>query len=450
MRIHLIVHRFPPEGMGGTELYTLHLAHGLQAAGHEVAVLTHAEGEGATVTLHKETYDGVPVKRLAFVADAGGDLMREEHDNRRVAAAVRRLWQEERPDLVHVTHFGHLSTSVVEVAAAMGIPWVATLTDFWAICPNGRLLRSDGSLCRGPDRLGACVHCLTHMGPRGAGYARLAATAPDWAWSLAARAARWPLLRAAPQARWLSDLADRAAVIHERLLSARAILTPGAHARAMLVANGYLADLIVHAPHGIREPEALRRSGPPAEGPILRLGYLGPLTRAKGAHLPLEALNALGPDVPVSLTYRGGLPAAAAMDAYARALLEGVSASDRARHGGPYRQNELWEVLHALDVLIVPSLWYENTPTVIYEAIAAGVPVIASDLGGMRELVETLRGGWLFPRGDATALAEVIRALALSRGRVHSVAEGLAPVPTFAAHLERVRALYADIVGAPS
>ena len=81
---------------------------------------------------------------------------------------------------------------------------------------------------------------------------------------------------------------------------------------------------------------------------------------------------------------------------------------------------------------------------------AAGVPVIASDLGGMRELVETLRGGWLFPRGDATALAEVIRALALDRGRVHRVAEGLAPVPTFAAHLERVRALYADIVGAPS
>jgi glycosyltransferase involved in cell wall biosynthesis len=448
MRIHLVVHRFPPEGMGGTELYTLHLAHGLLAAGHEVTVLTHAAGESTAIAVREDAYEGIPTVRLAFAPDAGADLVREEYDNRRVAVVVRRLWEAQRPDLVHVTHFGHLSTSVAQVADALGIPWVATLTDFWAICPNGHLLRSDGALCTGPDRLGACLLCLTAMGPRGAGYAALSRAVPDWGWSLAARAAAWPLLRALPPARWLAALQARSAVIRRRLRSAGAILTPGAHARAMLLANGYPADLIRHAPHGIDAPEALRGHGRPAEESVLRLGYLGPLTHAKGAHLPLEAVTHLGPDAPVTLTYRGGLPSAAALNAYARSILEGLDASDRARHEGPYHQDELPTILRALDVVIVPSLAYENTPTVIYEAIAAGVPVIASDLGGMRELVETLRGGWLFPRGDAAALAQLIGALAADRQRVRRVAAGLAPVPTFAAHLEYVRGLYAAIRGA--
>lgn len=448
MRVHLIVHRFPPEGMGGTELYTLHLARGLAAAGHEVTVLTYARAEHADVSIRDHAYEGVRVRRLAFSLNAAGDLVRDEYDNRRVAAVVRRLWEAERPDLVHVTHFGYLSTSMVEVAAALGIPWLTTLTDFWAVCPNGRLLRADGALCAGPERVGECVRCMTTMGPRGAGYATLGRALPVWGWPLAARAASWPLLRATRWAQWLSALEARSAAIRERLLGTRAIFCPGAHAREMFIANGYPADLIRHAPHGILAPEALRRDGPPAEGPTLRLGYLGPLDHAKGAHLPLEALASLTPDVPVSLTYRGALPSGAAMDAYARAVLDRIASSHRARHDGPYRQSDLPRVLHALDVLIVPSLWYENTPTVIYEAIATGVPVIATDLGGMRELVQALRGGWLFPRRDAAALAGLLRGLAMDREHVRRVAEDMAPVPRFAAHLDLVRATYARILGA--
>jgi len=134
-------------------------------------------------------------------------------------------------------------------------------------------------------------------------------------------------------------------------------------------------------------------------------------------------------------------------DSYPRAILDRVASCDRVRHGGPYSQSELPQILHSLDVLLVPSLWYENTPTVIYEAVAAGVPVIATDLGGMRELVDVLRGGWLFPRGDAAALAGLIRKLTEDRGRVRRVAADMAPVPTFAEHLARVNAAYAHILG---
>lgn len=447
MRIHLVVHRFPPEGMGGTELYTLHLAHGLSAAGHEVTVLTYAASQGVDVTVRADAYDGIPVRRLGFAPATGAGTVRGEYDDPRLFAALRGLWRAERPDLAHVTHFGHLTTAVAAAAAELDIPWLATLTDFWAVCPNGRLLRADGGLCTGPSEIGECVRCLTAMGPRGAGLAGPARHVPLWAWRLASRGARLPLLRETRGASWLLALCARPAAIRERLLGARALLCPGAFAREMLVSNGYPPDLIRHAPHGIAHPEALRRAAPAATAPALRLGYLGPLTHSKGAHLPIEALSSLASDVPVSLVYRGALPAKGANDAYADALLRRIRSSDRARHDGPYGQSELPGILHALDALIVPSLWYENTPTVIYEALAAGVPVIATDLGGLRELVLAHRGGWLFPREDAASLTALIRWLALDRSAIAATAAEIAPVPTFAAHLALVRHIYTSILG---
>jgi len=104
-------------------------------------------------------------------------------------------------------------------------------------------------------------------------------------------------------------------------------------------------------------------------------------------------------------------------------------------------------VLDGLDVLIVPSLCYENTPTVIYEALAHGIPVIVSDQGGMKELVETYRGGWLFPRGDVRALAELIERLARDREEVRRAAAAIAPIPSLEAHVAEVLRIYSQALG---
>jgi glycosyltransferase involved in cell wall biosynthesis len=95
-----------------------------------------------------------------------------------------------------------------------------------------------------------------------------------------------------------------------------------------------------------------------------------------------------------------------------------------------------------LDVLIVPSTWYENTPTVIYEALASGTPVVATDHGGMRELVDAYRGGWLFPRGDVGARASLMKRLVENRDLVRRAAAGIRRVPGFAAHFEEVALVY--------
>ena len=92
-------------------------------------------------------------------------------------------------------------------------------------------------------------------------------------------------------------------------------------------------------------------------------------------------------------------------------MRQNAAGDDRISFPGPYDQDQLAQVLADADVLVVPSTWYENTPFVILEAFEAGVPVVASDLGGMSELVDPGQNGYLFEAGNATSLATVLRDL---------------------------------------
>jgi glycosyltransferase involved in cell wall biosynthesis len=74
---------------------------------------------------------------------------------------------------------------------------------------------------------------------------------------------------------------------------------------------------------------------------------------------------------------------------------------------------EMRALYSTADLTILPSIWYENSPMVIYESLLAGTPVLGSDIGGIPELIEEGVTGYTFPAGDSIALAEhVVRHLA--------------------------------------
>jgi glycosyltransferase involved in cell wall biosynthesis len=450
VHIYLVVHRFPPESMGGTELYTLRLAQGLAASGYQVSILAATPGQGAEITLRQEEYLGLRVWRLGIGWPVGANPVREEYDNARVAAFLRACWAEQRPDLLHITHLGYFSTATLAVAQELGVPCMVTLTDFWPVCPASRLLRSDGSLCQGPTEIGRCVRCLVHLGQRGASYTRLSQGIPLSIWALLARCTHWPLLRTLPTMRWLSALADRPRFIRERLLQAGAIVCLGQFQSRVLCGNGYPSTQLSICPHGIASPRSLRRATPLAEGPRLRFGFIGPLSRHKGADLPWRAFACLGAQPPAQLIYWGSLPSTSDTDPFSARLLARIRSTPGVEHRGPYENDQVRHVLEQIDVLLVPSLWYENTPTVIYEALASGTPVIASDLGGMRELVHAYQGGWLFPRGDVGALSGYMRQLAEQPTMVRQMGAGIRPVPSFAAHMQEIETFYRRLAGRDS
>lgn len=446
MEIVLVTHRFLPDSMGGTELYTLNLARRLRDVGHRVSVWTYAPGNTRDVVAHEGEYSGIPVWRLAFGLEHTDNPMLEEYDNPRVAHFVSQAFDGHRPDLLHVTHFGYLSTSILAVAKQHDIPVVVTLTDFWVICPVGLLLRNDGSLCSGPVEIGECARCIAHMGTRGARYAALSQHVPLSLWRSAAALCGLPLLRRIPYGRWLLALRRRGRVVRERLLGADAILCPGQFLREMLVRNGYPATRLRLLPHGIVNPAALRTTRQPQTWGALRFGYVGPLAKHKGAHLPIEAFARLKADGSATLSYWGSQRAGDADRNYAATILKRISDTMGATHRGPYPNDAVKEVMTDLDVLIMPSLFYENTPTILYEAFAGGVPAIASDQGGVRELVQTYQGGWLFPRGDAASLAALMERLILQRDEVARAAARIRPVPDFADHVREVLDIYGRLL----
>jgi glycosyltransferase involved in cell wall biosynthesis len=80
------------------------------------------------------------------------------------------------------------------------------------------------------------------------------------------------------------------------------------------------------------------------------------------------------------------------------------------RLAGELDKDGVLDLLSTSLVSVVPSIWYENSPNALLESLACGTPVIASDLGSMRDILAGTGAGWLFPAGDVGRLAKTLRA----------------------------------------
>jgi glycosyltransferase involved in cell wall biosynthesis len=85
---------------------------------------------------------------------------------------------------------------------------------------------------------------------------------------------------------------------------------------------------------------------------------------------------------------------------------------------GPYENDQVIGLMQRCHAVLVPSIWWENSPLVIQEAFAARRPVICSDIGGMAEKVRDGVDGWHFRARSAGSLAEVLRGLAEDPGKI--------------------------------
>lgn len=137
-----------------------------------------------------------------------------------------------------------------------------------------------------------------------------------------------------------------------------------------------------------------------------------------------EALAAPVPRERSGMLFVGRLAAEKGIDVLAAAVMKGTGPMIRVAGGGdaaglfslagvqllgPLALADVWREMHGATALVMPSVTYENFPRTIAEAYAAGLPVIASRLGSMAELVEHEVTGLLFPPGDAAALHAAMR-----------------------------------------
>ena len=432
----LVSNGFPPVGQWGTEFYTHQLATGLQARGREVAVfLPVRDAEGARYSLKTSHHYGLDL----FELTNGGDPKKsfsDSYKNEGVEQAFARVLREFQPKTVHFNHLlWGLSVGLPRVAAEFGARVVATVTDLGLLCHRGQFLDSNLRSCGGPSSAEECARCVREPSPHDAKTLEL------FARRVAVRGA--VKLGGFGRIVVASDLEERAREVREAAKFIDRWVFPTEALLEEFQSRGLAMKDAEVLPYGIDEA-AFQLPGRGAEPRALRFTFLGQFMPHKGLEHLLKAVNLMESRLPESVApwtlrcYGHGSPGRHQL--YAGRAFESVSTSNRVIDAGCFPPLDAPRVMMETDVLVVPSVWMENAPLAVLQARAAGVPVIASDVSGVREVVDSPQHGVLVPPGDAVALADAMRRAIMEGPRRYTPD----PVISHSDHLDRVELIYGE------
>lgn len=314
-----------------------------------------------------------------------------------------------KPDVVHLHNIYHqLSPSVLRPVARRHVPAVMTLHDYKLACPTYQFL-DHGRICEAC--LGGRFHNAVLRRCKDGSLAASAAAAGELFIHTATRAYAPVRIFVCPS-RFMADKMAEAKVFPERLR---------------------------HVPHFIDSAAVEVKTTP--GGAVL---VAGRLSAEKGIDVAIRAIGLLDG---ATLDIAGTGPEEAGL----RALAESA-APGRVRFHGLLPKEGVHRLMLSAAVVAVPSRWYENQPMVVLEAMARGLPVVGSALGGLPELIEPGATGALVPANDPAALSAALAPFVAdpahgmsmrARARAHIVSE-FSPER----HLERIDSAYRE-AGAP-
>lgn len=455
MNIVYAVHHLPPQYTGGAEHRALRTARWFQSHGHTARLICiesierdapAVDEQGRFIPLrfasgtivNRPCSDPLLIRRLSFDHRALGDGKRWTYDNPIVEQRIAEFLAEHRPDVFHLFSGYLMTAGAIRAARTAGVPIAISLTDFWFLCPRITLLRSDGTLCPRPphDPMG-CVRCLAEERRRYRWPARIAPPLAAAAWRIFGAAL--PPGRAAK-----AFIQDRRKQLSGALASADALICPSQFLHDRFRAQGVAPDKL----HLMRQGLSL----PPRTAPVHRdrarpvIGYRGQIKHHKGVDLVIEAASALAAQgFQFTLAIYGN---EREEPRYTGALKRRTRGMPWVEWRGVHPHNEVWQVMAGLDVAVVPSRWYENSPNTILEAQAAGVPVVATNLGGMAELVQHDVSGLLFEANDARDLSAQLARLLNEPGLLDRLRSGAPAVTSMNQEMSELSSLYERIVAA--
>lgn len=450
MRIVHVSHELPPYELAGTAIYTHHIAKA-QSEKEEVSVFARLQDVHVEpYRVHDEDRGRLHV-RFFNRADLDWTPLERSYTDDRVAKLFADYLDERKPDVVHFQHVVGLGTGVFEVARAKAKKVVMTLHDFWAMCPMGqRMCYTDYQICDPIDfkKCGPCVFGAGWKDPDPTGEDRSGERGWRSYFGAAYRArytatpglkGRKPLAYAHAAARTIgavlagdapvvrkdagptaNPFAKRAADLRAALGLCDLLITPSAFLRDEFIEKFDVpASRIVHSSNGM--DFSYVRALPKTPSPKLRFGFMGSIIKTKGVHVLVDAfLRAVIGRNDVELHVFG------APNRWSGEYLEDLKR--RAAHcpavvfHGRYDNTKVSEVLQGIDVLVLPSIWFENAPLTLNEAAMSRTPILVSDRGGMLEFVRANEYGWTFKLGDAADLARKMTRLANDRSLVPQLA----------------------------
>jgi glycosyltransferase involved in cell wall biosynthesis len=274
--------------------------------------------------------------------------------------------REFEPDLVHVHNFFPLISPAVHHAAHnRGVPVIQTLHNYRLLCPASTLLRN-GSVCED------CTH--------------------QWYPISAVRHACYRKSRAASAATANMLVLHRALGTWQKTVSRFIALSE--FARRKFASSGIPADRIAVKPNFLADDPG------PGQGNGDYVLFVGRLSDEKGIACLLQAWKTLRSKLRLVIVGDGPL---------APMVRDYVSTDRTVECLGFLDRSEILELMGRAFALVFPSIWYEAFPLVLAEALARGLPVIASNLGSMAEIITHRRTGLLFAPSSPIDLANSLQ-----------------------------------------
>lgn len=375
MRVLVISHGHPSFSIGGAEVASYNLFCGLNSLpGHEAHYLARVgppiRNHNGTALLSLRQKE----REMLFFAN---DYDHFRLSNRNIEAIEKdfiRYISDVQPDVVHFHHFLGLGVECLYAVRKTfpDLPIVVTLHEYLSICHHhGQMVKTTkGTLCQrsSPADCGMCFPNIP---------------AADF-------------MKRELFLKTFFDLVDHF-VSPSQFLIERYVDWGLPREKCTLLENGLIL--------GDRAP-----ARPVAkQGRRCRFAYFGQVTEFKGVKVLLDAITRVSDDVwgdDASVAFFGGNldNQPAAFQAEFKELME--RAGRRARFYGPYRAPEVATLMKDIDYVIVPSIWWENSPLVIQEAFAHGRPIICSNIGGMAEKVRNGVDGLHFRAGSVEDLVD--------------------------------------------
>jgi glycosyltransferase involved in cell wall biosynthesis len=385
---------------GGADKYFLELGQILAAKGHEVAVFCMEHPKN-----YPSPFSKYFVSRLSFNDKSFKNILRAPGRilwSRQAARRFGRLLDDFKPDIIHCHNIYHqLSPSILPEARKRRIPVIMHVHDYKLVCPNYKLYTQGKTCfrCRG----GAYYQCTVHNCYQS-----------------------WPR----------SFLASVEAYLHNSILNIYRrdvdnFICPSLFAKEQLQLNNFPQDklsLIYNFPDQLAEPTIKTGLKP-------YLLYFGRLSAEKGLIGLLEGLA----KTDENLIIAGEGPQLKELEQ----LIGQLGLKERVNLVGFKSGAELADLIANAQAVVMASLWPENMPLSVLEALSLGRPVIASNSGGVPEIVKDGENGFLFQAGDGLSLKQAIDRFHLAdKDRLHQRAKDSVANLTPDHHYQEIIKLY--------
>jgi len=382
--------------VGGANIYMIGLADELARRGHTVGIFG---------TSPDREVDGPRTRILRRPSWNPSLLVRDRHLTRALEAFIRKI----DPDIIHVHNLYSLALEVDRCLLASGRPVIQTMHDYSVVCPNAWCVRGDGTECPG----GAGRQCFEHECEKNYPF--------DASLVLVTRL-RHRLLR--------------------RLM--RVVISISCHETALLEKHGFREVCQV-----FNYVDAEKIATPPRSREDRSLLYLGRLDHEKGVAYLLAAMpRILEAEPDTRLTLVGEGPAAGELQGQASRL----GLQDRVTFHGKVPYEEVKRFYAVSTLMVLPSVWCENSPLTAYECMVAGLPMVGSRIGGIPDLVVEGETGLLVePRNPEDIAEKVVHLLRApeERARMSARARDRAGLFTREKTVDRIEEIYRSVLAGP-